>query len=233
MTNTSSSPTRFFLRILRSRKALYISLFLLLCSVALLLSAKTNNKPRVEDLQWLTSVEAFDASHNGTVSDAGLIKKVVINASYEEVFHAASNSVPQAMWEIDKEDKSGGVLYAHRIVKESISSVYKFEDDRCTAPAWQWLCTPEKHLYFYRVKINELGAKQTEVVIEGKLQGFCDMRCNPLNLFGAKLGKNWCEDYRDKCNEMRTGTWVNVNDQTEVSQFVVMLHNNLIAIGGQ
>jgi hypothetical protein len=212
--------------IYRVAKTLVVAVIAL--SLLPLLPAKTKQ----DDIQWMTSEEAFETSHNGSVPGPEAIKKVVIDASYEEVFHAASNAVTQSMWEIDKQDKTAGVLLAHRIVEEPITKNYKFEDNRCTAPAWVSLCTPEKHLYFYRVKMNELNAKQTEVVIEGKVQGYCILACTPVNLFGAKLGKTWCSDYKESCGELRTGAWLKVNDQQEMSQFVALLRNNLIAAGG-
>lgn len=206
----------------RVAKALVVAIIAL--SLLSLLPAKTKQ----DDIQWMTSEEAFDTSHNGNVPDPEAIKKVVIDASYEEVFHAASNAVTQSMWEIDKQDKTAGILLAHRIAEEPITKNYSFKDNRCTAPAFATLCSPVKHLYFYRVKTNELSAKQTEVVLEGKVQGDCTPRCSPV--FG--IGKTWCNDYKESCRELRTGTWLKANDQQEISQFVALLRNNLIAAGG-
>jgi hypothetical protein len=205
---------------------------LVVAFIALSLLSSLPAKTKQDGIQWMTSEEAFDTSHNGSVPGPEAIKKVVIDASYEEVFHAASNAATQSMWEIDKQDKTAGVLFAHRIAEEPITKNYSFEDNRCTAPAWVSLCTPVKHLYFYRVKMNELSAKQTEVVLEGKVQGDCIPFCSPVSLFGAKLGKTWCNDYKESCGELRTGKWLKANDQQEISQFVALLRNNLIAAGG-
>jgi hypothetical protein len=208
--------------IYRVAKALVIAVIAL--SLLPLLPAKT----RHEDIQWMTSEEAFNPSHNGNSPDPDAVKKVVIDSSYEEVFHAASVAVTQAMWEIDKQDKTAGVLLAHRIAEEPITKNYRFRDNRCTAPAFTSLCMPEKHMYFYRVKINELSAKQTQVVLEGKVQGYCISSCTPI----LGMAKTWCNDYKESCRELRAGKGLNANDQQEISQFVVLLRNNLIAAGG-
>jgi len=77
-----------------------------------LLNAK---KPQDVEPQWLTTEQAFDTSHNGNAPDSDTTKKVVLDASYEEAFHAATMAVTQAQWEIDKQDKAAGVLLAHRV----------------------------------------------------------------------------------------------------------------------
>ena len=214
---TSSSSSRGVgIRLFRSGIVVYLLLFLMLCSVALLLNAKTKDKE--QDFHWMTSEEAFDPSHNGNPPDPNSIKKVVIDASYEEVFHAASNAATQAMWEIDKQDKTGGLLFAHRIVDEPWSKII---------PQWGE-GPPGKHQYFYRVKTNELSAKQTEVVLESKVQGNCRGCAAPLG-----LGRSHCKAVEQDCGELRAGMWLNANDQEEISQFVVLLRNNLIAAGGQ
>src|SRR5208337_590042 len=226
MTNSSSWRPGVGIREFRSGIAVYLLLFLLLSSsVTLLLNAKTQDN----DIQWMTSEEAFDPSHNGNGPDPDAIKRVVIDASYEEVFHAASMAVTQAMWEVDKQDKTAGVLLAHRITDEPFSKKFSLDHPQASAPAWASLCsTPTKHLYFYRVKTNELSAKQTEVVLEGKLQGYCNLHCSTV--FG--VGKSFCRDYKENCGELRMGIWLKANDQPEMSQFVVLLRNNLIAAGG-
>jgi len=220
MTSSSSWRLRVGTREFRSGVAVCLLSFLMLCSVALLLNAKTKDK---DDVQWLTSEEAFDSSHNGNPPDSGSIRKVVIDASYEEAFHAASVAATQAMWDVDKQDKTAGVLLAHRITDEPPFSEKFWRDHNRIVDK-----TGTKHLYFYRVKTNELSAKQTEVVVEGKVQGYCNLPLKPF--FG--MGKSFAEDYNKNCGELRAGMWLNANDQLEVSQFVVLLRNNLIAAGG-
>jgi len=226
MTNSSLWRPGVRIREFRSAIALCLLLFLMLCGVALLLNAKTKD----EDIEWLTSEQAFDPSHNGNAPDPDVIKKVVFDASYEEVFHAASNAVTQAMWEIDKQDKAAGVLFAHRVVNEPITKYYPVVNKKCGVQLYASLCLPKVHKYFYRVKTNELSAKQTEVVLESKLQGYCDLHCSaPFGL----AGRPWCNEYKQSCGELRAGISLKANDQPEISQFVVLLRNNLIAAGGQ
>jgi len=226
MTDSSSWRPGVGIRVFRSGIALCLLLFLMLCGVALLLNAKTKD----EDIEWMTSEQAFDPSHNGNAPDPDSIKKVVFDASYEEVFRAASISVAQAMWEIDKQDKAAGVLFAHRVVSEPITKNYPSVNNRCTNELYAKLCLPKEHKYFYRVKTNELSAKQTEVVVESKLQGYCDLHCTaPFGL----AGRPWCNEYKQSCGELRAGISLKANDQPEISQFVVLLRNNLIAAGGQ
>jgi len=227
MISSSSWRPDVGVRKFRSATALCLLLFLMLCSVALLLNAKAKDK---DDVQWMTSEEAFDPSHNGNAPDSCSIKKVVIDASYEEVFHAASMAVTQAMWEIDKQDKAAGVLFAHRVVNEPITKYYPVVNKKCGVQLYASLCLPKEHQYFYRVKTNELSAKQTEVVVESKLQGYCDLHCTaPFGL----AGRPWCNEYKQSCGELRAGISLKANDQPEISQFVVLLRNNLIAAGGQ
>ena len=228
MTNRSSRRRGVAIRVFHSGIALCLLLFLMLCGVALLLNAKTKDKD--QDIQWLTSEEAFDPSRNGAGPAPDSIKKVAFDASYEEVFHAASMAVTQAMWEIDKQDKAAGVLFAHRVVNEPITKYYPVVNKKCGVQLYASLCLPKVHKYFYRVKTNELSAKQTEVVLESKLQGYCDLHCTaPFGL----AGRPWCNEYKQSCGELRAGISLKANDQPEISQFVVLLRNNLIAAGGQ
>jgi len=223
MTDSSSWRPGIRIREFRSATALCLLLFLMLCSVALLLNAKTKEK---DDVQWMTSEEAFDSSHNGNPPDSGMIRKVVIDASYEEAFHAASVAATQAMWDVDKQDKTAGVLLAHRIVDEPLGKVFPDGPQGGTRYG-----VPGRHLYFYRMKANELSAKQTELVLGGRAQGYCGLLGSPPTLSVKAYKSEWAE-YNQKCGELRAGMWLNANDQPEISQFVVLLRNNLIAAGG-
>lgn len=172
-----------------------------------LLDAQTGQKHTF----WMTSEEAFDPSHEGgepgpNVPPPDRIKKVVLDASYEEVFHAASNAVTQAMWEIDKQDKATSVLLAHRIVD------------------------PKRH-EFLRLKINELSAKQTEVVLDAKAQAII-IPCK-TSIFLGKKGNDTCKWTQETSRQNGKGVWMDANNVAGVSQFVVLLRNNLIATGVQ
>jgi len=197
MINSSSRRPGIGIRLFQAGTAPCLLVLLILSGVALLLNAKTKD----EDIPWMTSEEAFDPSHNGNAPDPDSIKKVVIDASYEEVFHAASNAVTQAMWEIDKQDKAVGVLFAHRVVNEPITKNYPSVNNRCTIELYAKLCLPKEHKYFYRVKTNELSAKQTEVVLESKLQGYCDLHCAVR--FG--LGRTYCDEYKKVAKNSERG----------------------------
>jgi hypothetical protein len=193
-----------------------------------LLNAK---KPQDVEPQWLTAEQAFDTSHNGNAPDPDASKKVVLDASYEEAFHAATMAVTQAQWEIDKQDKAAGVLLAHRVTEESLDRVY-LSHSHTTEFADEALYTqPKRHIYFYRVRLNEVSAKQTEIALEVKVQGDCTEHC--LTSMILPSTKPFCKEYTERRGELRMGTSLSAKDRQDVSQFVIMVRNNLIAAGVQ
>jgi len=157
----------------------------------------------------MTSEQAFDPSFPQYVPSPDpttTTKKVALDASYEEVFHAASNAVTQSMWELDKQDKTAGVLFAHM-----------YQQDQ------------HMERYFFHVMIKELSAKQTEVALEGRLQETL-MPC-PKSIW--LKGNSGCKAINENSRRYALGIWLPAETNPQLSQFVVLLRNNLIAAGVQ
>jgi hypothetical protein len=185
----------------------------MLCAVPLSLDA---SQKEALTGRVMTAEEAFDPSHTTGGPPADSIKKVVFDASYEEVFRAASIAATQAQWEIEKQDKHAGIVLAKRLVDNEPIGV-------------SWGTERSTHVHFYRISVTELGAKQTEVAIVAKVQAHCSlMKHRLLGPSRDKIDKD-----NDYCRKLAAGMWQGVAGSAEVSQFVVFLRNNLIAAGAQ
>jgi hypothetical protein len=160
----------------------------------------------------MTAEEAFDPSHTSDGPPPNWIKKVVLDASYEEVFRAASIAATQAQWDVEKQDKHAGIVLAKRLVESEAVPV-------------SWGSERTTHAHFYRISVTELAGKQTEVAIVGKVQAYCVIQ---HGLTGLHAGKD-----NENCQKLAAGMWQSVAESPEVSQFVVFLRNNLIAAGAQ
>jgi hypothetical protein len=189
--------------------AMYLSLFLMLGAVPLSLNASPKQRTLTSHL--MTAQEAFDPSHTSDGPPPGWIRKVVLDASYEEVFRAASIAATQAQWDVEKQDKQAGIVLARRLVKSEPVAV-------------SWGSEYAPHAHFYRISVTELAAKQTEVAIVAKVQALCVVQ---HGLFGIGAGKD-----NENCRKLSAGKWEGA-DSPEVSQFIVLLRNNLIAAGAQ
>ena len=144
------------------------------------------------------------------------MRKSVFNAPYQDVFRAASISVSQAQWFLQKEDKAGGAILATRILQ------IQPPPGISTCPAGGgYNLHPTQRNFYYAVLINEKGPKSTEVSVFVKAQGRCfhTTRC-----FGHS-------EYI--CDEYASLHWATVRDNAlpDLTQFLTFVRNNLIAAG--
>jgi hypothetical protein len=177
------------------------------------LNAQSKNQLRYNPL---TAQEALDPAHTSDPASRAWMKKVMFDASYEEVFRAATTAATQTQWEIEKQDKHAGIVFAKRLAKETIPIAGRMET------------TVVSHLF--RVTVTELGAKETEVVIAAKTQWFCIPGKHYLL---SPLSKDQIKEDNERCQKFREGMWEGATGLPEVSQFVVFLRNNLIVAGVQ
>jgi hypothetical protein len=193
--------------------AMYLLSFLMLGAVSLSLDA---SQEEALTGRLMTAEEAFDPSHTSGGPPADWIKKVVLDASYEEVFRAASIAATQAQWEIEKQDKHAGIVLAKRLVEGEAVPI-------------SWGTEQSTHAHFYRITVTELAAKQTEIAIVAKVQAHCSLQKH--RLLGPSRDK--IEKDNEYCRKLAAGMWRSVAGSAEVSQFMVFLRNNLLAAGAQ
>jgi hypothetical protein len=164
--------------------------------------------------RFMTAEEAFpssDQSEPPAGSEAS--NKSVFNASYEEVFRASSVSAPLAMLQIQKEDKHSGVILATRSVS-----------------------TAGMRMYFYSIRVKELGRKRTEVTIVAKLQGKCTPHpgiATALDVATVGMVHGALSEEQKDCEHLIAGLWAEgkFSSAQEMSQFMIMVRNNLVAAG--
>ena len=155
--------------------------------------------------QFMTVQEAFGPSGSDEPpKDSKAIKTNIFDASYEEVFRAASVSTSQAQFEIQSEDKHRGVILATREVQ---GSGYWFP-----------------RIFFYSIRLKELGPKRTKVTIVAKVQA----ACTRFNWGGAS-------ETNALCDKVSKGAWADLGGiflaAPELSQFMIFVRNNLLAAG--
>jgi hypothetical protein len=184
----------------------------MLGSVSPSLNAQSKNQLRYHPL---TAEEAFDPAHTSDPPSPAWIKKVVFDASYEEVFRAATTAATQTQWEIEKQDKHAGFVFAKRLAKDTIPIAGRMETAEVS--------------HLFRVTVTELGAKETEVAVAAKTQWFCIP--GKHQVFG--LSKDKIKEDNERCQEFREGMWESAKGLPEASQFMVFLRNNLIVAGVQ
>jgi hypothetical protein len=180
--------------------------------VTLLLAACAAMTPEERPARFMTVDDAFGSSAQSNEPPQGseAIKKTVFNASYEEVFRAVSTSTAQAQFEIQTEDKRAGLILATRDVQ-----MLWFQQGGVHG-------TVTPHLYFYAIRLKELGPKRTEVTIVSKVQGKCFIIHDPF--------PNKMDEY---CPRLSAGMWSEGyhNDAQHLGQFMIFVRNNLLAAG--
>jgi len=187
----------------------------------LLLTACAVDARRALTAQPMSPDEAFASLGHGDEPPDAAMKKAIFNASYEEVFRAASASTSQAQFEIGREDKHHGLILAKRYVKYQGITV-------------SWGTESTSFTYFYAIRLKELGAKSTEVTISAKKQV---QSCVLYDL--DKIGPamrllspptDQVEKDNEYCRRLLAGMW-SMDSETELSQFMIFVRNNLLAAG--
>lgn len=141
-------------------------------------------------------------------------KAAVFAASYEEVYRAVVVSASQTQINIERENKSKGLVLGSRVV-EALPPVP-------TCPGSQrvnGISQPRK--YFYAIVIKEKGVRSTEVLASVKVQGAC--------------WTGHCFEYIDMeaCSQYARLHWANLveNPEKELTQLMTFIRNNLHAAG--
>ena len=158
--------------------------------------------------------EAFAESAHGVQPPQGspAAKSAVFEASFEQVYRAASVSTSQALFEVEKEDTRTGRIFAKRIVEREPISV-------------SWGTETATHTYFYLITVKELAPKRSEVAILARVTAPCRLS-HSYDRIAASAEKLQADD--DRCRALAAGTWAG-GAEPQLSQFMILVRNNLIA----
>jgi len=161
-----------------------------------------------------TAEEAFAESSRDVQPPQGspAVKSAVFDASFEQVYRAASVSTSQALFELEKEDARAGRIFAKRIAEHEAIPV-------------SWGTESTTHTYFYKITVKELAPKKSEVTILARVTATCALS-HSIDRMMSTAEKLEADD--NHCRALSAGTWAG-NAQPQLSQFMVLVRNNLIA----
>jgi hypothetical protein len=187
---------------------------LLLLLPILFISACTTTRPD----RFLTVNEMFGTEAKPPAGMSDAVKKNVFEASYAEVFRAATVSASQAQFNVESDDRKKGRILATRTVMQQPIG---------TSPNM-----PTQHVFFFDISLKELGPKKTEISIAAKVQGRCMSESTAL-LGCLTLGilVPWSMDRNERCENLSAGIWA-AGDYAagqDIGNFLTFVRNNLIA----
>ena len=138
-------------------------------------------------------------------------KRAVFEAPYDDVFRAVKVSVSQVMLNIESSNKAKGEILA-----TSIKNTFNPKTG-----------DPREIRYYYGILVKEIGPETTEVTILAKRQRSCKSlsRATACLSFGATL------PHIEECNEETVAVKLATDAVEQLSQFMTVTRNNLIASG--
>ncbi len=178
--------------------------------------------PQLVPEQFLTVDQAFKsgAEIQPPAAASNAIRKGLFAASYEDVFRAATVAASQAQLNVERADKSKGLILATRSVP--------------MVPAGTDYLRPTEHIFYYAITVKELEPKQSEVTIASKVQGQCSMApVGTVTVFSLGTATAHALKLNEKCTSLSNGMWAvgTHGSGRELGQFQTFLRNNLIAAG--
>lgn len=179
---------------------------------------------RIVPERFMTVDQAFDPAGGYTppAENPDAMKKSIFNVPFEDVYRAVEVSMSQAQFNVESENKAGGVILATRTVEMPIGIYYSD------------MSTPYRHTFFYAASVKELGPRKTEVTIAAKVQGQCGVgnkAAITLMTMGVTAGS--VGTWEENCFKLAGGMWVagKYHQDKEFGQFLTFVRNNLIAAG--
>ncbi len=141
-------------------------------------------------------------------------KRLTVPINFEDAYRATLVSLAQAQLNIESENKDDGVVFAQQVVQAvpGFQPANNFNNQRSL-----------ERRYFFAIVLKEKGPESTEITAFAKVQG----RCYFVSLtYGLPSDKAACQRYADV-------HWAEGIDsaQESLSQFMILLRNNLLAAG--
>lgn len=173
--------------------------------------------------RWASTGDAYpnDTSMVPPKNVPDSYETAIFTAPYEDVYRAALVSASQAQFNVTYDDKRKGHIFAKRLMQSvptiSMNNMAGGYADR---------------RYFYAVKVIELGARKSRVTIMAKAQGQCQAVHGLANVVTLGIGEALAETV-DNCAAYSSVHWAQGFDssETEMSQYITFVRNNLIAAG--
>ena len=141
-------------------------------------------------------------------------KRVTLPVSFEDAYRATIVSLTQAQMSIESEDKARGVVLAQQILQSvpGFQPTNNFNNQRS-----------QERRYFFAIVLKEKEAELTEIIAYARVQGRCYFTAQSFGLPNDK----------ENCQKYAAVHWAEGVDsaQNNLSQFIILLRNNLIAAG--
>lgn len=147
----------------------------------------------------------------------------VFDAPYADVFSVASTSVTQNQWNIHSADEEAGVILATRAIKDQFRTGNGYKQ-------------VDRH-YHYFIRIDEVSGDQSRVQAVAKTQGGC-LHANRGALAAMSFGisEAYISRAMKECRDVGSKTmWAEGEKsvKSELDNLVIVIRNNLIALGYQ
>jgi hypothetical protein len=141
-------------------------------------------------------------------------KRVTVPVNFEDAYRATIVSLTQAQMNIESEDKAGGVVFAQQIVQAvpGFQPTNNYNNQRS-----------QERRYFLAIVLKEKEAELTEITAYARVQGRCYFIAQS---FGLPNDRQNCQNYA----AVHWATGID-SAQNNLSQFIILLRNNLIAAG--
>lgn len=142
-------------------------------------------------------------------------------APYGDVFAVAERSATQNQWNVVAADEGSGTILATRAVMDQFSTPNGY--------------LPADRRYHYVIGVQESGASDTRVWVVAKTQGAC-LQANRGTLGAMSFGisEAYIPAAMKSCREKGSKTtWAQgtKSAKAELDQLVVLIRNNLMALG--
>lgn len=147
----------------------------------------------------------------------------VFDAPYADVFSVASTSVTQNQWNIHSANEDAGVILATRAIKDQFRTGNGY--------------MPVDRQYHYFIRVDEVSGDQSRVRAVAKTQGGC-VHANRGALAAMSFGisEAYISKAMKECRDVGSKTmWAEGEKsvKSELDNLVIVIRNNLIALGYQ
>lgn len=147
----------------------------------------------------------------------------VFDAPYADVFSVVSTSVTQNQWNVHSADEDAGAFLATRAIKEQFR--------------WGDSYIPVDRYYHYFIRIDEVSGGQSQVRAVAKTQGECrQVNRGAMAALTIGLSELYSSKAEKECRDVGSKTmWAEgvKSVKSELDNLVIVIRNNLIALGYQ
>lgn len=145
----------------------------------------------------------------------------VFGAPYVDVYAVVRRSAAQNQWNLQTEDETAGSIRATRVVKDQARTGDHF--------------TPVDRNFYYLINVDEVSGTESSVRIVAKTQAQCfQVRRGSYAAISLGLSEAYTAREQKECRAVGSKTqWAQGDNsaKSELDSFIVLVRNNLIALG--